>query len=105
MYYNFWWARASYLRGLVQPVQVDSAHEGLRLYYEEWLALREGAASEGRGGVVAERPSGTRPEPPARMHGAVWSNCSDCWSLVEPEQPWGTCWSVARAELALEPLA
>ena len=32
-WYNFWWARASYLQGIVEPLIVPRRH-----YYEDWLA-------------------------------------------------------------------
>ncbi|WP_298606976.1 hypothetical protein [uncultured Thiothrix sp.] len=34
IWYNFWWARASYIRKLEQP-KIDPKH---RFYYEEWLS-------------------------------------------------------------------
>lgn len=37
IWYNFWWARASYLRRVKRPLLTDN-----RYYYESWLAQVEG---------------------------------------------------------------
>ena len=38
IWYNFWWARASYVQKLVCPIAFDESDEIKRYYYEEWLA-------------------------------------------------------------------
>ena len=64
MWFNFWWARASYLQTVVEPVRTTRRH-----YYESWLgnlyeASTIGATEPGR-----------------------FEDCSKCLSTVGP---WGS---------------
>ncbi|MFZ5630121.1 MAG: hypothetical protein ACOY5B_13400 [Spirochaetota bacterium] len=56
VWFNFWWARASYVHNLEQPVVTDRRH-----YYEDWLG---------------------RYQPPGTTPGEYASNLSQCLSIA-----------------------
>ena len=41
VWFNFWWARVSYLKGIVEPVRTTRRH-----YYEDWLGRYYDADTE-----------------------------------------------------------
>ena len=63
VWFNFWWARASYLQRLVEPIRTTR-----RFYYEDWLARLYDVDTENH-----------------REHGR-FDSCSTCLSTSDP---WG----------------
>lgn len=39
LWYNFWWARASYIHTLVCPIVIKEWRAEQRFYYEQWLCM------------------------------------------------------------------
>ena len=73
-WFNFWWARASYLAGCPRPILTSD-----RYYYETWLGKRE----NGEEGSVGDTVSACVDGPKTPLGVLVESNMSQCKKMED----------------------
>ena len=75
IWWNYWWARASYLVQVEKPIKTERRH-----YYEDWLCR-----------VLVGQPPYPHPEENngGDMHDIYHFNVSNCWSLSMGGEPIG----------------
>eukprot|EP01031_Cornospumella_fuschlensis_P030321 gene30321-36640_t len=80
-WYNFFWARGSYLQRLEHPM-TPAAEQQVRYYYEDWLS-RQQLKGQARTGIDLHLDLVTDPPLQRRKNGSYHSSsCADGWSMV-----------------------